>query len=310
MIHTGRFVVISEITAPRAPDPEYVRQRADSLAGCVDAVNVTDNQGANVHLAPWAVSILVLERGGEPILAYTTRDRNRLAIQSDLIGASALGIKNAFVISGDPISYGRHQAAHAVCDIDPIDVLRIVKTMGKPGILDSGDELRNSPGESVHPARFFIGAAENPLVGSPVDALQRPPRKVEAGADFIQTQCLFDLETFKTFMVRARARGLHEQTAVIAGVLLPRSLKTLEFVSMHLPGVGVPRLFFERMQQAEDRNRALEEGIQIAVELIHQCREIGGVRGIHLITMGHEELCRPTLEKAGLLPRPGLDSLP
>ncbi len=298
-IRAGRFAIVSEITAPRAPDPERVRQKADHLIGCVDAINVTDNQGANVHMAPWAVSLLVLEQGGEPILTYTTRDRNRLALQSDFIGAAALGIKNIFVMSGDPIGTGRHAMASQVSDVDPAHVLQILRRMRNPGILDSGEELRDSTKEPVLPTRFFVGAAVNPLFDS-VD--QRHPRlteKIDAGADFVQTQCLFDIGAFRDYMTEIRNLGLHERTAILAGILVPRSLKMLEFFAERVPGVVIPEPFFKRMQRAEDQNRAIEQGIDIAAELIRQCREIPGLRGIHLITAGREDLCRPVLERSG-----------
>lgn len=305
-IQAGHFVVTSELGPPKSVDPDYVRRKADFLIGRVDAINVTDNQGAHVRMCTWATSLLILERGGEPVLQYTTRDRNRLAIQSDLIGAAALGIKNAFVVSGDHISLGDHPMARQVSDVDPMHVLRMVKRMGDPGILDSGEELRNSPKQPVRPARFFIGAAENPFADPKEFRQIRLAKKIEAGADFIQTQCIFDIERFRRFMEEVRNRGLHERAAILGGVVLARTVGALKFMATRVPGMTVPEKFISRMERAKAEKRSQEEGIAIAAELIQQCREIEGVHGVNLTTLEREELAEPTLEKAGLLPRPAL----
>lgn len=305
-LKAGHFVVISELEPPKSADPDYVRRKADCLVGRVEAINVTDNPGANVRMCNWATALLILERGGEPVLQYTTRDRNRLAIQSDLIGAAALGIKNASVVSGDHISLGEHRTARQVSDVDPMHVLQIVKKMGDPGILDSGEELRNNPKEPVRPVRFFLGAAENPFADPKEFRQIRLAKKIEAGADFIQTQCVFDMERFREFMAEVRNRGLHERAAILAGIALARTLGVLQFMATRVPGIAIPEMLISRMQRAEAQKRSHEEGIAIAAELIQQCRDIEGVRGIHLITFEREELAEPTLEKAGLLPRPTL----
>jgi len=305
-IRAGHFVVTSELGPPKSGDPDYVRRKADSLIGRVEAINVTDNPGANVRMCNWATALLILERGGEPVLQYTTRDRNRLAIQSDLIGAAALGIKNAFVVSGDHISLGEHRTARQVSDVDPMHVLQIVKRMGDPGVLDSGEELRNSPKEPIRPVRLFIGAAENPFADPKEFRQIRLAKKIEAGADFIQTQCVFDIDRFREFMLEVRNRGLHERTAILAGVVLARTVGALEFMATRVPGITIPEQFFSRMERAKAEKRSQEEGIAIAAELIQQCHEIEGVHGVHLITLEREELAEPTLQRAGLLPRPAL----
>ncbi|MFH1739983.1 MAG: methylenetetrahydrofolate reductase [bacterium] len=303
-VRAGHFVVTSELGPPKSVDPDYVRQKTDCLIGHVEAINVTDNQGANVRMCNWATALLIQERGGEPVLQYTTRDRNRLAIQSDLIGAAALGIKNAFVVSGDHITLGLHPMARQVSDVDPMHVLRMVKAMGDPGVLDSGEELRNSPKQPLRPARFFIGAAENPFADPKQFRIMRLAKKIEAGADFIQTQCIFDIERFREFMAEARDRGLHERSAILGGIVLARTVGALNFMKTRVPGISIPDEMVSRMERAKAEKRSEEEGIAIAAELIQQCREIEGVRGVHLITLEREELAEPTLQKAGLLPRP------
>jgi methylenetetrahydrofolate reductase (NADPH) len=303
-IRSGQFVVTSELGPPKCADAEYVRRKTDCLVGRVEAINVTDNQGANVRMCNWATALLILERGGEPVLQFTTRDRNRLAIQADLIGASAFGIKNAFVVSGDHITLGLHRTARQVSDVDPMHVLQMVKRMANPGVLDSGEELRNSPKQPIQPVRFFIGAAENPFSDPQEFRIMRLAKKIAAGADFVQTQCVFDIERFREFMADVRNKGLHEKIAILGGIVLARTVGALTFMKTRIPGIRIPDEIVQRMERAKEQKRSEEEGIAIAAELIQQCREIEGVRGVHLITLEREELAEPTLQKAGLLPRP------
>ena len=300
VLAAGHFAVTAEVGPPRGRDPEAVRRKAELLRGCADAYNVTDNQTAVVRMSSIAASALLLQAGLEPVMQMTCRDRNRIATQSDLLGASALGIKNCLCLSGDHQQAGGsgklqgHPGAKNVFDVDSIQLVSILRGLR--------DEARQDGGDAIdEPAPFFIGAAWTPLSPPERFRVHRLKKKVAAGADFIQTQAVYDVARFAEQVGRAHDAGLTEQTAILAGVIVPTSAGMLKYINRNVPGVEVPDTLIERMKSAEDREA---EGLKIAVELIAQLREIPGVRGVHLQAIEAEALLPEVVERAGLLPRP------
>ena len=296
LLRQGHFVVTAELSAIDSPDPAVTLNRAAALRGHADAVNCTDNTGAHVHLSPLAAAHLVSEAGVEPIMQLTTRDRNRLGLQADLLGAAALGVRNVLIMSGDDVSAGDHPEARSSYDIDSMQLIRIARTMRDEGIYLSGRRMESAPS-------FFIGAVENPFA-PPYDF--RPVRllkKVEAGAEFIQTQLVFDVPRLDAFMRRAGDLGLLERVAIIPSVAVPRSAKGARFMKEKVPGVQVPDAVIRRLEAAPLARQAAE-GIRIAVEIVNQMRDIAGVRGVHVIAIRWDEGVLAVIEEAGLLPRP------
>jgi methylenetetrahydrofolate reductase (NADPH) len=273
-----------------------VLQKAKVLARHTDAINCTDNTGAHVHLAAMAAAHLLVEAGLEPIMQLTTRDRNRLGLQADLLGAAALGIRNVIMMSGDDVSAGDHPDARSIYDIDSIQLVRIARTMRDAGTYLSGRRI-------APPPQFFIGAVENPFA-PPLDYRAiRLSKKVEAGAEFVQTQLVFDVAVFTSFMTQVRDLGLLDRVAMIPSVAIPRSAKGARFMKEKVPGVVVPDGVVARMEAAPAVRQA-EEGIRIGSELVAALRAIPGVRGVHLIAIKWEEGVVGVVEAAGLLPRP------
>lgn len=298
LLEQGEFVVTAELPAVDSPDPAVTVAHGTTLRPYTDAINCTDNTGAHVHLSPLAAAHLLAEAGIEPIMQLTTRDRNRLGLQADLLGAAALGVRNVIVMSGDDVSAGDHPEARAIYDIDSMQLIQIARTMRDQGVYLSGRHLKARPA-------FFIGAVENPFA-PPVD--YRPTRllkKVEAGAEFIQTQLVFDLPRFEVFMNRARDLGLLDRVAIIPSVAVPRSATGARFMKEKVPGVYVPDEVVRRMEGLPS-GRQGEEGIRIGVELIQGLRAIPGVRGVHVIAIRWDAGVVGVIEAAGLLPRPGL----
>jgi 5,10-methylenetetrahydrofolate reductase len=308
LLRAGHFVVTAEIGPPQSADPEVIRRKARLLRGVVDAANITDNQTAIVRMSSIASAVLALQEGVEPIVQMTCRDRNRLAMQSDLLGAYALGARNLLCLTGDHQSFGNHPTAKNVHDLDSIQFIRMVRDMRDEGRFQCGDEIKG-----VRP-RFFIGAAENPF-GDPFDF--RPYRlmkKVAAGVDFIQTQIILDIPRFREFMKRVVDMGLHEKVYILAGIGPLKSAGAARYMRDKVPGMRVREEYVERMEAAvagipkEDKKARKEawerEGIRIAIEQIQEIREIPGVAGVHIMAIEWEEAVRPIVEGAGLLPRP------
>jgi len=308
LLRAGHFVVTAEIGPPQSADPEVIRRKARLLKGVVDATNITDNQTAIVRMSSIASAVLAMQEGMEPIVQMTCRDRNRLAMQSDLLGAYALGARNLLCLTGDHQSFGNHPTAKNVHDLDSIQFIRMVRDMRDEGRFQCGDEIKG-----VRP-RFFIGAAENPF-GDPFDF--RPYRlmkKVAAGVDFIQTQIILDIPRFREFMKRVVDMGLHEKVYILAGIGPLKSAGAARYMRDKVPGMRVRDEYVERMEAAvagipkEDKKARKEawerEGIRIAIEQIQELREIPGVAGVHIMAIEWEEAVRPIVEGAGLLPRP------
>jgi methylenetetrahydrofolate reductase (NADPH) len=294
ILESGQFSVTAEIGPPMSADAELVVKKARALRGFIDAANVTDNQTAIVRMSSIAASCLILKEGVEPIVQMTCRDRNRIAIQSDLLGAYALGLENLLCLSGDHQSFGNHPQAKNVYDIDSIQLIQALKKMKDEQVLMGGSPTKR-------PAEFFLGATANPFADPEELQLIRLQKKIKAGAQFIQTQAIYDVARFGEWMAKVRTAGLHQQTYILAGVLVNKTLKSLE-MTQKVAGMRVPDHFIARMKAAAAKE---EEGFKIALELINAVKKIEGVRGIHIMAVGWEGIVPSLVEQAGLLPRPG-----
>ena len=305
----GHFAVTAELGPPRGCDAASVRRKAQILKGWVDAANVTDNQAAVVRMSSIATGLLMISEGLEPIVQMTCRDRNRLAMQSDLLGAAAHGVHNLLCLSGDHQSKGDHPGAKNVHDIDSIQLVDMVRAMRDEGRYQNGEEI---PGGGP---RIFIGAAENPFADPAAMRPYRLRKKMLAGADFIQTQLIYDLPRFREFMKKAVDLGVHEQVAIRAGVGPLKSPGMARHLREKVPGMSVPLSFDARLEDAvkgidaaDKKARAQvwrEEGKRICIELIQQIREIEGVAGVHIMAIEWEEAVPEIVKAAGLAPRPG-----
>ena len=288
----GGFAVTAEISPPRGASTAKITETAGILKDWVDAVNVTDNQGSNVRLASWAGSIAVLETGLEPVMQMTCRDRNRIALQSDLLGASALGIRNILVMTGDHPKFGDHPGAKPVFDLDSVQLLWTLRTMRDEQVLLSGRKLDPAPD-------CFLGAVENPFAPPVEFRADRLGKKVAAGAQFVQTQFVFDVPAFARWMAQVRDLGLTEHCAILAGVGAVRSVKALDYMQSHVPGVEVPDHIFQRLRKVPTAQQTAE-GIKLAAEIVQQVAEIPGVAGVHLLVAGNEQAVPAILDRAGI----------
>jgi 5,10-methylenetetrahydrofolate reductase len=296
LLLAGEFVVTAELQTSDSADPESVTKLAELLRGSVDAVNCTDNSAAHAHISPLAAAHLLGDDGVEPIMQFVCRDRNRLALQADLLGAAALGVRNIVCMTGDDVSVGDHPEAKPIYDIDSVHLLRIARIMRDGGVYLSGRPLAVAPS-------FLIGAVENPFAPPLEFRPMRVGMKVEAGAEFIQTQICFNLDKMRLFMARCGELGLLDQVWILAGVFVPSSARGVRYLRDQVPGVDVPDRVIERME-AQPPEGQKAEGVRIALEIVEQVREIPGVRGIHLMTINHEEAIPQVVEGSGLLPRP------
>jgi len=316
VLGAGHFAVTAELGPPMGCDAGVVRKKAAILRGYADAVNITDAQTAVVRMSSIASAVILVEEGLEPVMQMTTRDRNRIAIQCDILGAAALGIKNCLCIAGDHQSFGGagrlkgHPGAKNVYDIDSLQLCSILRMMRDEGLQAGGDALEESP-------KLFIGAAWTPM-GDPVDfRVTRLGKKVAAGADFIQTQGIYDVDQFAETMKAVRQRGLHEKTAILAGIIVPKSGGMLRYMNSSVAGVSVPDDLIKRFpkikkdappdEKKQARAEAEEIGKRISVELIAQARQIEGVRGVHIQAIEWEPAVPDIVKAAGLMPRPNPD---
>jgi len=289
----GEFAITCEFNPPRGIDVDLMRDNAAQLQGKVDAVNVNDNFNARVRMSSWALSKILLDMGIEPILQMVTRDRNRIALQSDLLGASALGIQNVLCFTGDHPARGDHPEAKSVFDIDAIQWIAAVKEIRDRGRLMNGKEISGTP-------RFFVGAVANPFVQSLELHVIRLEKKIGAGAEFIQTQPVLDMERFKEWLGQAAERGLVEQCPVMAGVIALRSVAMAQDLNGNVPGIMIPDAILDRLGGVpEDQQQ--DEGIKICVEKIQELRETAGVKGVHIMAPGWEERLPEIIAQAGLL---------
>jgi len=303
VLAAGHFAVTAELGPPKSAEVEVIATKAGYLKGKVDAVNITDNQTAIVRMSSIGAGVLALQAGVEPVIQITCRDRNRIAIQSDVLGAYALGLRNILCLSGDHQRFGNHAGCKNVYDIDSIQLLSVLKCMRDDKKFVCGEEIRNSKKEPVAAPEIFIGAAANPF-GDPFEfRVIRLAKKVKAGADFIQTQCIYDMERFERWMAQVRERGLHEQVKIMAGVTPLKSVGMAKYMRDSVAGLSVPDAYIERLEKAADK---AEEGIKICVEQIRRLREIEGVAGVHIMAIEWESRVPRIVEEAGLLPRPAL----
>lgn len=296
VLKAGHFAFTGECGPPQGANVEKLREKAQHLKSMVDAVNVTDNQTAVVRMSSWAASLILLQEGLEPNFQMVCRDRNRLAMQSDILGVYAHGIRNMLCLSGDHQKFGNHPQAKNVYDIDSMQLIHTVKTMRDEGKFLNGEEIDVPP-------RLFIGAASNPFADPFEFRVYRLAKKIEAGADFIQTQCIYNMDKFREFMKRVVDMGLHEKCYILAGVTPMKSVGMARYMAKQVPGMDVPDSLIKRLQGA-GKGKVAEEGIKFAVEQIEEFKEMEGVAGVHLMAIEWEHRVPEIAERAGMLPRP------
>ena len=319
MLKAGHFAVTGELGPPQSADGEVIREKAALLHGLVDAVNITDNQTAIVRMSSIGAGTIVVQEGLEPVIQMTCRDRNRLAIQSDLLGAYALGMRNLLCLTGDHQTFGNHPDSKNVFDMDSLQLVKLVSDMRDECIFQCGDAFKGQE------PRFFVGAAAAPFA-DPIDFRPiRLAKKVQAGANFIQTQLVYDVDAFASYMEKVRELELHDKTYILAGVGPLKSPGMARYMKNNVPGILVPDEIIERMKAAgspwagkkkeeltkeDKRERAKawkEAGIQICIDLIKDLSQIEGVAGVHIMAIEWEEAVKPIVEGAGLYPRPVIE---
>lgn len=293
----GTFVVTGELGPPKSADPDLIEKKASLLKGWVDAVNITDNQTAIVRVSSIAAGKFVLDRGLEPIIQMTCRDRNRLAIQSDILGAYLLGIRNILCLTGDHQCFGNHPTARYGFDLDSIQLIGMVRDMRDKRIFANGEEIKNSKKAEPKEPRMFVGGAANPF-GDPFEfRVLRLEKKIHAGLDFVQTQCIYDMDRFRTWMGQVCERNLHERCRILAGVTPLKSAGMARYMRDKVAGVIVPDSIITRMEKAEDPKA---EGVAICVEQIQELKEMTGVAGVHIMAIEWEAMVPEIVQKAGL----------
>ncbi len=295
VLRSGRFAVTAELNPPDCADAQCVYDRAVVLASVCDAINATDGSGANVHMSSVGVCALLTRAGYEPVMQVSCRDRNRIAIQGDLLGAAAMGVRNVLCLTGDGVQAGDQPDAKPVFDLDSITLLQTARTLRDEGRFLSGRPLESRPA-------FFLGATVNPFAPPYEFRAQHLAKKVEAGAQFIQTQFCFDLERMAQFMAEVRDLGLDRRVFILAGVGPLRSARAAEWMRQHVPGVVIPEAVVQRLR-GTTAERQQEEGKRLCVEIIQRLREMPGVHGVHVMAFRQEELVAEIIEEAGLLPR-------
>ena len=296
VLASGSLAVTSECGPPRGAVPDKVKEKGELLKEVVDAVNVTDNQTAMVRMSSFAASVFLRQAGLNPVLQMVTRDRNRLAMQADIIGAYSHGINTMLCLSGDHPHFGDHPMAASVHDIDSIQFIQMVKRMRDDGKYQGGEDIDTPP-------KMFIGAAANPFADPFELRVARLAKKVAAGVDFIQTQCIYNLDKFEKWMEGVRSRGLHEKCYILAGITPMKSAGMARYMKNRVPGMDVPEDVVKRMADLPKEKQA-EEGINICVESIQRLKEVEGVAGFHIMAIEWEKKVPEIVERAGLLPRP------
>lgn len=298
ILERGEFAVTAECGPPKGADPEVVLKKGEILRDKVDAVNVTDNQTAIVRMSSLAACSLLERAGLDPVLQMVVRDRNRIALQSDILGASAIGIRNLLCLSGDHQCFGNQPQTVGVFDLDSIQFLQAVRIMRDEGVIIGGDELSAPPD-------LFIGAAANPFADPLEFRVTRLAKKIKAGADFIQTQCIYNLDRFESWISMAMDRELHEKVHILGGVTPLKSAGMAKYMKNRVSGMDIPDEIIERMEGVP-KDKQKEEGIRICVETILRLKEMPGVKGVHIMAIEWEDAVGEIVEGAGLLPRPGI----
>ncbi|HMA87074.1 MAG TPA: methylenetetrahydrofolate reductase [Desulfosalsimonadaceae bacterium] len=296
ILEAGHFAFTGELGPPRGANIEAIRKKAEPLKGVVDSVNITDNQTAVVRMSSWAASLLALQEGLEPNYQMVCRDRNRLAMQADILGAYAMGIRNMLCLSGDHQQFGDHPQCKGVFDIDSMQLIQTVSTMREEGKFLNGQEIDDPP-------RMFIGAAANPFAEPFEWRVYRLAKKINAGADFIQTQCIYNMEKMREWVKRARDMGLTEKVYILAGITPMKSLGMARYMKSKVPGMDVPDEIINRLKGVEKKKQG-KEGIALACEQIQEFKEMEGISGIHLMAIEWEHRVPEIAEQAGMLPRP------
>jgi methylenetetrahydrofolate reductase (NADPH) len=294
VLTAGQFAVTGELGPPRGANTEAIKKKAGHLKGKVDAVNITDNQTGVVRMASWAASLLAIQEGLEPNYQMVCRDRNRLAMQADILGAYAHGVRNMLCLSGDHQQFGDHPKSKGVYDIDSIQLISTVRGMRDDGKFLNGIEIDVPP-------KIFIGAAANPFAEPFEWRAHRLAKKVLAGADFVQTQCIYDMNRFREWLKQAEDMGLTEKIAILAGVTPLKSGGMARYMAKNVSGIIIPDAVIDRIVKAP---KAAEEGIKLCVEQIEELREMKGVRGVHIMAIEWEHRLPEIVERAKLLPRP------
>jgi methylenetetrahydrofolate reductase (NADPH) len=302
VLRAGHFAFTGELGPPRGANVEEVRKKARHLKGMVDSVNITDNQTAMVRMSSWAASLISIEEGLEPNYQMVCRDRNRLAMQADILGASAHGIRNLLCLSGDHQQFGDHPNAKGVFDIDSTQLISTVKKMRDESKFLSGQKIDEAP-------KIFIGAAANPFAEPFEWRVHRLAKKIEAGADFIQTQCIYNMKKMREWVKMANDMGLTEKVYILAGVTPMKSLGMARYMKNNVPGMDVPDEVIDRLKGCKKGTHA-KEGIKMACEQIEEFKEMKGVAGVHLMAIEWEHKVPEIAEMAGVLPRPTFDDEP
>jgi len=298
VLSAGKFAVTGELGPPRGADAEVIKEKAKHFKATVDAINITDNQTAVVRMASWAACTLLIREGLEPNYQMVCRDRNRIAMQSDILGAYALGIRNMLCLSGDHQIFGDHPKSKKVFDIDSVQLIGMVKKMRDEKTFLNGEALTKAP-------EMFIGAAANPFAEPYEFRVHRLAKKIAAGVDFIQTQCIYNMERFRAWITQARDMGLTEKVYILAGVTPMKSLGMARYMQKNVPGMDVPDWVIKRIEGVEKKAQAAE-GIAICCEQIEEFKTMKGVAGVHLMAIEWEHRVPEIVQKAGLLPRPAI----
>ncbi len=291
VLRAGYFAVTAELNPPDSSDPRDVLKAAKPLIEVADGINATDASGANCHISSMGICSLLSRAGQGVVFQISCRDRNRIAIQGDVLGAAAMGVSAVLCLTGDGVGVGDQPGAKAVFDFDSISLLRALKTMRDDGVFLSGRKLSTPP-------NLFLGAAENPCVEPLEWRADRLAKKVEAGADFIQTNYIFDVKRFERFMDKVRAKGLHKKVFILAGVGPLASAKAARWMRTNVPGVHIPDSVVERMENAENPSK---EGKEICIELVKKMRQIEGVAGVHIMAYRREHMVNEIIEESGVL---------
>ncbi len=299
ILSSGHLAVTSECGPPRGSDPETIRKKAEMIKDHVDAINITDNQTSVTRLCSLASCIHLKLMGLEPVLQMVVRDRNRIALQSDILGAASFDIHNILCLSGDHQKFGDNPQAQNVFDIDSMQLIQMVRLMRDEGKFLGGDDI-------VRPPKMFVGAAANPFADPFEIRVPRLAKKVAAGAEFIQTQCIYNVERFKEWMRGVVDRGLHEKVYILAGVTPFKSAGMAKYMKNRVPGMDVPDELVKRMSGVP-KEKQPEEGLKICVETIQQLKEVEGVSGFHIMAIEWEEKVPEIVEASGLYPRPKVD---
>ncbi len=298
VLSKGHFAVTSECGPPKSADPEVILKKGEILKGYVDAVNVTDNQTAIVRMCSLASCALLKSIGLDPVLQVVARDRNRIAIQSDVLGAAALGVNNILCLSGDHQKFGNMKEGKNVYDIDSMQMLRVVRDMRDKKVFLGGEKMDVAP-------KMYVGAAENPFADPFEFRAVRLGKKIDAGAEFIQTQCVFNVKKFKQWMKMVRDMGLDEKVKILAGVTPIKSAGMAKYMKNNVAGMDVPDELIARVAGVP-KEKQREEGLRIAVETIRELKAVKGVAGVHIMAIEWEDAVPRIVEAAKLLPRPAL----